>query len=108
MCSDINLPGKSEFPPLHSAIFVGNLEGAQLLIEAGADVNLLNDDGYGSYTPLHQVIISLNQVEQIELRDNFIVTLLLRELIQILQITIICQHWIGQNLTLIKVILSDF
>ena len=26
-------------------------------------------------TPLHQVIISLNQVEQIELRDNFIVTL---------------------------------
>ena len=75
MCSDINLPGKSEFPPLHSAIFVGNLEGAQLLIEAGADVNLLNDDGYGSYTPLHQVIISLNQVEQIELRDNFIVTL---------------------------------
>ena len=75
ICSDINLPGKGGYPPLHTTIFVKNFEGAQLLIEAGADVNLLFDDGYGSYTPLHQVIIGINQIDQIELRDNFIISL---------------------------------
>ena len=37
-------------------VFLDALE--ELLIEAGADVNLLNDDGYGSYTPLHHGLLS--------------------------------------------------
>ena len=62
---------KGWVPPLHTTIFVKNFEGAQLLIEAGADVNLLFDDGYGSYTPLHQVIIGINQIDQVELRQFY-------------------------------------
>ena len=73
--SDINKPGAEKWPPLFFALFSGNLTAVQLLIEEGADVNILIDDGYGTKTPLHITITGLNQVNERELRDKLIVIL---------------------------------
>ena len=72
---DINKLGAMKWPPLFFALFSGNLTAVPLLIEEGADVNILIDDGYGTKTPLHITITSLNQTNQRELRDKLIVIL---------------------------------
>jgi ankyrin repeat protein len=48
---NVNHKNEMGSTPLHSAARMGYLDGVEFLVEKGADVNAVNNDGYG-YTPL--------------------------------------------------------
>ena len=98
--SSINKPDENSMTPLHLAIDLADLKAASLLLEKGADVNLIN---YKKETPLH-VAANKGNAEAVKLLLKYDADITLREMRDRIPLFLAC-NW-GNDLETVRLLIE--